>query len=67
MAMNYINMSSENQTFYGKDMEPGVVQSVPGPINANDFLQISKAPDADVPDAGGAAGSGGGQQRGREL
>lgn len=50
MAMNYINMSSENQTFYGKDMEPGVVQSVPGPINANDFLQISKAPDADVPD-----------------
>lgn len=50
MAMNYINLSSENQTFYGKDMEPGVVQSVPGPINANDFLQISKAPDADVPD-----------------
>lgn len=50
MAMNYINMSSENQTFYGKDMEPGVVQSVPGPINANDFLQINKAPDADVPD-----------------
>lgn len=50
MAMNYINMSSENQTFYGKDMEPGVVQSVPGPINADDFLQISKAPDADVPD-----------------